>query len=281
MPMPTPVTLEPSGPEGGGLLAVARSLPSGWQRGVAFTDTSCLAPVVMGECPTGENLKPGNRPEAVAEFRPYSVIMAVECTTFGGYSVESVSGGELDRTREYALARELLTGEVSARDRNPSAILTGGGSYLGNPSLQSEATDLGAGFTSVTAMLACLEQNLAEATSGRGGVLLSGPALATWLFKESLLWRDGARWRTVTGNPVIVSGGFDGRAPGDTAPPDPTDPLHLYAASNVWASVGERATYADVDRGVNTATSRSEDVGLAVFSPCAVFAAASTVALAC
>lgn len=281
MPMPTPVTLEPSGPEGGGLLAVARSLPSGWQRGVAFTDTSCLAPVVMGECPSGDNLKPGNRGEAVAEFRPYSVIQAVECTTFGGYSVETVAAGELDRTRDFAIARELLTGEISRRDRNPNAILADGSPYMGNPSLQSEATDLGAAFASVTAMLACLEQNLSEATSGRGGVLFAGPALATWLFKESLIWRDGVRWRTATGNPVAVSGGFDGRAPDDTAAPVATDPLHLYAASNVWANVGERATLSDVDRNVNTGTARAEDLGLAVFSPCAVFAAASTVALAC
>lgn len=280
MPMPNPVTLEPSGPEGGGLLAVARSLPSGWQRGVAFTDTSCLDPVVLGECPSGTNLKPASRGEAT-EFRPVSVVMAVECTTMSQYPVESVATGELDRVRDFALAREMLTGEASLRDRNPDAIDMDGNPYMGNPSLQSEATDLGAAFASVTAMLACVEQNLSDATSGRGGVLLSGPALATWLFNASLLWRDGARWRTVTGNPVIISGGFDGRAPDDTGPLAQGEPLHLYGVSNVWASIGERRVYSDTDRSVNTDTSRAEDLGLAVFSPCAVFAAASTVATAC
>lgn len=281
MPIPTPVSLEPSASFGGGLLTTSRPLPSGWQRGIAFTDYNCLQPTVMGECPSGTNLKPASRGEAT-EFRPVSVIMAVECTTMGAFSeVESTATGELDRTRDFAIAREMLTGAASARDRNPNALDLNDDEWLGNPSLQSEAVDLGAAFTSVTAMVACLEANLAEATSGRGGYLLVGPALMTWLKAEDLVWRDGARWRTANGTTVIASAGFDGRAPGASPAPDTGDPLYAYAVPDVFAGVGERATYSDVDRSVNTETSRSEDIALAAFSPCAVFAAASTTATAC
>lgn len=280
MPIPTPVSLDPSTAFGGGLLTTSRPLPSGWQRGIAFTDTNCFLPTVMGECPSGSNLKPAQRGEAT-EFRPVSVIMAVECTTMGGSVTEGMATGALDSTREYALAREMLTGEASTRDRNPRAIDLNGDEWMGNPSLQSEAVDLGAAFTSVTAMVACLEQNLAAATAGRGGYILVGVGLATWLKSEDLIWRDGARWRTATGATVIVSAGFDGRSPADTVGPAAGDPLYAYAVADVWAGVGERAVYSDVDRADNTETSRAEDIALGAFSPCAVFAAASTVATAC
>lgn len=194
---------------------------------------------------------------------------------------EGISTGGLDRTREFAIAREMLTGAASARDRNPRAIDLDGNPWLGNPSLQSEATDLGAAFASVTAMLACLEQNLAEATAGQGGYILVGPALITWLKSEDLIWRDGARWRTAHGTTVIDSAGYDGRAPGDAGPPAAAAPLYAYAVADVWAGVGQRAVYSDVDRSDNTETTRSEDIALTAFSPCAVFAAASTVATAC
>jgi hypothetical protein len=281
MASPVPVTLDPSPPTGSGLLSAARPLPTGWQRGIAFTDNSCLPPVVMGECPSGTNMKPGNRGEATM-FRPVSVVMAVECTTMGAFSAtENTAAGELDRVRDFALAREMLTGEASARDRNTSALDLDGNSWGGNPSLQSEASDLGATFGTVAEAVACIEQNLAEATSGRGGLLFIGDALATYLFAARTIWRDGARWRTAGGNSVIVSGGFDGRAPTDTAAPIDNDPLYIYAVSNIWGAVGDRIEFSDINRAVNTETSRAEDLGLVAFSPCAVFAAASTAATAC
>ena len=271
--MPIPVELD-LGASVGGWLASARPLPTGWQRGIAFPDTACLAPVSMGECPTGSNLKPGQRTDT-AEFRPFSVIMAVECSTIGGYDVKAAAANGLLQTADYAIASELLTGAASARDINPDPDISP------NPSLVGTATTLGAGFASVAGAVACLEQELMAATFGRGGVLLVGADMATWLLDERVIWRDGARWRTASGNLVIVSAGFDGRAPGATAPPDPTDPLYIYATAGVWAGVGTADSVDDVNRSVNTATSRAEQFALAAFSPCAVFAAASTAAVKC
>lgn len=271
MAFPIPVDLTPTGVPGG-LLTVSGSLPTGWERGVSFLDTYCLAPTVMGECPRGTNLKPTQRPTADT-FRPVSLIQAVECSTLGGLNVSGVAGSALDRTRSFALARELLTGAASARDATDP-------SYA-NPSLVGMATDLGAAFATVAAALECLEQHIGEATAGQGAVILASPALATALLAERVVWRDGARWRTAWGSTVVVDAGFDGRAPDATAGPAAGANPYLYAVADVWASVGSRDTYADVDRAVNTARSRAEDIGIVAFPTCAVFAAASTAVTVC
>ncbi len=275
MPIPIPVDLDLGAPAPGGLLASARVLPVGWQSGISFTDTACLLPVVMGECPSGVNLKPGQRAEATT-FRPVSVIQAVECTTLGGFDTALVADSALPQTVDFALAFELLTGTASGRDFNPNAQDPGG-----NPALVNTATDLGSFAVSgggLAAAVACLEQTLAEATGGRGGVLFAGADMATWLLDERIIWRDGARWRTASGNPVIISGGFDGRAPvadGTGTAPAEGEPLYLYGTAGVWAGTGEQQTYSDVDRSVNTVTSRAEQIALIAFTPCAVFAAAA------
>lgn len=271
--MPIPIAVEPDwGTPSGGLLTSVRSLPEGWQRGISFTDPSCLSPTVMGECPTGADLKPSSRPD-IATFRPVTLIQAVECSTMGGTNVADLAGQALDRTRDHALARELLTGAASARDAAEVANE--------NPSLVGSAIDLGNEFESLTQALACLEANLAEANSGRGGYILVGPALVTHLKDQGLIWRDGSRWRTAAGSLVIVSSGFDGRAPGTASAPDAGAPLYLYAVTVLWGGVGTRDVYGDVNRADNTATARAEDVALAAFSPCAVYASATATTAAC
>ena len=272
MPSPIPVTMAQPPASGEGLLTQALPLPDGWTRGgVAFLDSNCLLPTVMGPCPEGTDLKPTDRAGS-EEFRPVSLIQAVECSTMGGLDVSSLSQEELARTAPYALARELLTGAASARDSSPTQA---------NPSLVGEATSLGGDFTSVAAALACLEQALGDANAGRGGVIAAPIGFATQGLAERVLWRDGARWRTVNGTPLIISAGFDGRAPDTATPPAEGDPLYAYATTAIWAGVGQVDTYPDVDRAVNTAAARAEQIALAAFSTCAVFAAASTTAAAC
>lgn len=273
MASPVPVTMTQPSPMGEGLLAQALALPDGWQRGgISFEDPNCLAPTVMGQCPDGEGLKPTARVES-AEFRSYEIIQAVECTTMGGTDVLSLAGDELERTRSFALARELLTGAASTRDTQAEVDP--------NPTLVGTAADVGADHATVAASLGCLESALADLNSGRGGVILAPIGWATQALAERVLWRDGARWRTVTGAPVIISGGFDGRGPGAAAAPAAGDPLYAYATTAVWAGIGRADTIADINRGINTSSARAEQVALAAFSPCAVVAAASTAATAC
>ena len=268
--MPLPIPVDPDwGAPVGGLLAQARSLPAGWRRGVAFLDTSCLSPVTMGECPTGDQLKPGQGTEST-EFRPVSLIQAVECSTMGGVDVSALSGEALDSTRNYALSHELLTAEASRRDAS--------GGRPGNPAL-TDAVDLGDSYATVADALACLETNILTTNSDRGAVIFVGPTLLTKL--KGSLWRDGQRWRTAMGSLVIASSAFDGRAPGSDSAPEAGDPLYLYGTTTVWAAVGERASFEDVNRANNTATSRTEDLALVAFAPCALYAAASPAAVAC
>jgi len=275
MATPVPVTMTQPSPASEGLLSQALALPDGWQRGgITFIDPNCLSPVVMGQCPSGEDLKPTQRANSFA-FRSYDLIQAVECSTMGGLNVAGIADAEGQRTASFALARELLTGAASDRD-NPEG--------QENPALVNTATDVGADFGSVAAALGCLEASLNAANSGRGGVVLVSIGFATQALAERVLWRDGARWRTVTGAPVIIDAGFDGRAPvadGTGVPPADGAPLYAYATTAVWAGVGSADTFADVNRAVNTAAARREQVAMAAFSPCAVFAAASTAATAC
>lgn len=270
MPLPIPVTMDSGLTPAGGLLALSRSLPDGWERGISWADASCTLPVAMGECPTAPDLKPVQR-TVTETFRPVELIQSIECSTLGGFN-GGVAGPALDATRDYALAVELLTGAASARDAATPANA--------NPSLVDSAVDLGA-FDTLMAAVACLDQRLAVATGGRGGYLLAGVDMATYLLAGRLIWRDGARWRTAAGSTVIVSAGFDGRGPGDTAPPAAGDPLALYAVANVWAGIGSRSILFDVDRADNTATERAEDVAMVAFSTCAAYAATSAEATSC
>lgn len=272
MATPVAVTMTQPSPSSEGLLTQALALPDGWLRGgIEFLDPNCLSPVVMGQCPSGEDLKPTQRAGSVA-FRSYDLIQAVECSTMGGLDVSALAGTEGPRTASFALARELLTGAASVRDNQAGEE---------NPSLVDEATDLGAEFTTVAASLGCLESRLNAANSGRGGVILASIGWATQALAERVLWRDGARWRTVTGSQVIIDAGFDGRGPGDVAAPAAGDALYAYATTAVWAGVGPADTFADVNRSINTSSARREQVAMAAFSTCAVFAAASTAATAC
>lgn len=272
--MPTPIPVELDQPAASSVLvAASRPLPAGWQRGISFRDLTCTTPVVMGECPTGENLKPTQRSAGTATFRPVTLISALECSTLDNQTDwRAVSGAELDRVRDHALASELLTGAASARDA--------GGEGHENPALVSEAVNLGDTATTLAQALGCLETAILTENSGRGAVLFMPVSVLWQAAADDLLYRDGARWRTPMGNLVIASEAFDGRAPvasGSGTAPEPADKLYVYGTTAVYAGIGERFTIADVDREVNTAHARSEDIALAAFEPCATFAVGTPV----
>jgi hypothetical protein len=59
------------------------------------------------------------------------------------------------------------------------------------------------------------------------------------------------------------------------------DQLWIYGTSAVWAGVGVGRMLGDVDRANNTATARDERIALPVFTPCATFAAGSSIDTEC
>lgn len=268
MVSPSPVVMDYGAPRPGGLLASARSLPAGWERGISWADTTCTMPVAMGECPTGPDLKPA-QPVQVEAFRPVELIQTIACTTLGG-GPQNLAGVALDQTRDFALSREMLTGEASQRDApDPSRA---------NPGLVDVADSFGE-FPFLAQAVACLDARMGG--TGRDVFLLAGFDMATYLLANRLMWRDGARWRTGAGSTVIVSAGFDGRAPGATTGPTAGEAIFLYAVANVWAGIGSRTLLTDVNRADNTATERAEDIALVAFPTCAVGAASSAEATSC
>lgn len=294
MAIPVPVELDRCAPGvTGDFLSSTCPLPEGWRRGISFSDTSCLTPTVMGECPPRDCPPPGLKEAQRAEmatFRPVSLISAVECSTFGGIDVQAVADDVITTRAGYALARELLTGQAQHRDAN---LAVEGDPF--NPTLQGSALNVGDSFVDPLFAIGCLEQAIADTTGGLRGYILIGPEIAMQLMPY--LYRDGGRLYTPAGTRVIVDGGFDGRAPGEESPGDSPgdcvpwnttgapglgDQLYIYATSGLWAGVDAQGlTRGDVNRQDNTATARDERQGLAVFTPCSTFAAGSGVDKAC
>lgn len=274
--MPTPVPVELDQPlAGSGLLAQSRPLPEGWQRGIKFLDVSCFDPAVMGECPSGEDLKPTERADAV-EFRPFEVIQAIACSTLDNRTDwDALTAAELERTKDFAIARELLTGVARNRDLGPDSAEVN--------ALVNTAGQVGSTFTSLATALGCLETQVLNSNAGRGATLYMPVSVAWQAMADSLLYRDGARWRTVTGSTVIISSGFDGRGPSSidaTAPPAEGSELYVYATTTVWAGTGSTSVLHDVNRAVNDVNSRAEQNALVAFDPCSAWAVETPV-LAC
>lgn len=271
MPLPVPVELDwPQ--SGSGLLAQSRSLPEGWTRGISFLDVGCLTPFAVGECPTGTDLKEAQRADAVV-VRPVQVGQAIECSGLDNRTDwGAVAGGSLDRTRDYGLTSELLTGLASRRD----ASADGGD---GNFALVNGET-IGAQAAPSIA-LACLEKAILSATADAGAVIFVPVEVGQALVTANALIREGARWRTAAGSLVIISAAIDGRTPvaygEESAAPEPGDELFIYGTAAVWAATGTRDTLLDVDRSVNTKAARAEDVALVAISPCSTFATETTV----
>lgn len=274
--MPTPVPVELDQPlAGSGLLAQSRPLPEGWQRGIRFLDLSCEAPVVMGECPSGENLKPTQRGD-MFEFRPFEVIQALSCSTLDNRTDwDALSSAELERTKDFAISRELLTGVARNRDLGPESLPVN--------ALINQAGVVGSTYDDLATALGCLETKVLNRGAGRGVTLYMPISVAHQAMADSLLWRDGARWRTVTGSTVIISAGFDGRPPSnieDTAPPVEGTGLYVYATTSVWAGTGSTTVLHDVNRSINDVNARAEQNALVAFDVCSTWSVETPV-LAC
>lgn len=269
MVLKTRVNLTPPTRPAGGLLRAARPVPDGWGRGVTFTTTSCVGPFTVGTCPDGPGLKPAARPSGPHEFASFTVGAALECSTLGrDYSPEIAAQETADVIREFAVARELLTGDASARDAGPGEV--------GNVSLAGDVTHTLSSGGDVETALACIEQVAAETLFGRQVFVHMPPAVAVVAAAARVIRREGARWLTPSDSIVVVSPGYDGRAPGTSAP---ASSYWIYATGEVYATTGSRTTTQDVDRSVNTDTARTEDQAVAVFDPCFVAAADSGVSV--
>ena len=262
MSLPRSVQLPSPGASAAGLLQQALPLPSGWERGISFAQTGCLAPFVVGECPSADDLKAAQRPGAAVTFRPVQVGQAVECSTLSGADPVD-AGALLDVTASDALEAELYAATASTRDKPPDPA-------LGNPSLSTSITsDLG-DLDDVVQAVGCAEQTAAGLVHGRRLWVHLSVAAAAAAAAAQVIWRDGTRWRTTYGSTVLIS-------PNLVAPAGTVTSLPVFVTLPVYAGLGQRQVLQDVDRTVNTATWRVEDIGLVAFDPCVVVIAGTGV----
>lgn len=185
-----------------------------------------------------------------ATFDAFAVVEALECSTLGRTDLATFAAGSLDVVREYAVAREFITGDAS-----------------GNPSLAT-ATDLGAAADPIAA-LACLEQRIANDLFGRLGFVHVPPAVATYLKSGFAIesFDNGRTYRTASGNMVVISAGYDGRVPGG-GDPNPGDNMYIYATGEVYAAFGMREMLDATERTQNTSHVIAEDAAVVAFDPC-------------
>jgi hypothetical protein len=239
----------------GGVLASARDLAAAvdggqWVRGVKFTGDGCIAPIIRDACvDVGAQSDDASRPDlAAAEWHPIEIRQGAECSALGNdpEGQAELAGRRLDATREWAVGRMLQVGLASSP----------------NPNFTDDAAVV-ASAVSPSEGLACLDQEAANALYGMPAVIHASPLLAGHLLAANVLWRDGTRWRTAAGSIVIVSPGYFG--------------VSLFATAEVFAASGFRTPLSGVERTQNTLTAWADEVALAVFDPCWIGEAATTV----
>ena len=241
--LPTTVELPPAEAPTQGVLASARQLDGEWWRGVKFRTDGCAEPTLQGPCPAdvaGSPIRPDE-----ATFWPVAIRQGASCSALSGTDVELVASRRLDWSREWAVARELQTGFWSDRDAPPGAD--------GNPSLAGGVV-VEAGNHAPTRALALLEQAGSNQLHGQRLFLHSSPLIASFLLEAGTIWRDGRRWRTVLGNVLVVSPGYQG--------------VDLYVTGEVFAATARREVLLEHDRTVNDSIAWADEVGIAVFDPC-------------
>lgn len=246
MPLTQAIDLPAPTRAGGGLLGAARPLPAGWERGVTFSDTWCLAPqpwpFCIGEVSPSDSPgeKQASSPEAPAEFEPVGIVAGVNCSTLSPGDSQETATQVLLATADYRLGVELATAPIT-----------------GNPSL-SEGTPVTAGGAGLCEALATAEATVADILQGRLAYVHVTWGDLTRLVCAQAIWRDGARWRTAAGNLVVASAGYAFHG-------------EIHVTGEVFASTSPIDTRSDIDRQINSTEAYAEQLGLAAFAPCANF----------
>lgn len=236
----TRVVLPSVARRGGGLIASSSPIPDDvpWTRGLTFVSDGCLIPERHGPCETIINPGPDTPGEA-PRFDPVLIRQGVRCTALSGFDLGQMAGDAIEQTAEWALGREFQTGTAT-----------------GNPNLEDASVVTGAG-PEVTHALGCLEEAALGVSGGRPVFIHVPPAVSAHLPRT--VERIDGILRTAAGSIVVVSPGYTGS--------------QIWATGEVWAAVGFPSAEARLDRSDNTDEGWADEVGIAVFDPCFIFAA--------
>jgi hypothetical protein len=184
----------------------------------------------------------------VQTFAPTTVRQGVSCTTLSGTNAGDLATARIEATREWAAGHILETGDHTTHVVDDTEV--------DNPAL-ADATDLEVGPASPIDALACLEQAAADNLFGSPAFIHASPLVGTHLLAANAIWRDGRRWRTASGNVLVVSPGYSGS--------------EMYVTAEVFSASGQQQVTdpaRSIDRSVNLMESWADELVLSVFDPC-------------
>lgn len=220
----------------GGVLDVALPAPEGWERGLAIQFYGCGEPILRDKCITAIDVP--HRPTA-AEFGIFPIEQGSTCSTIGRTDNADHARQRLEQTSEWALGRELQTGQASP----------------GSPSL-NDATVLGTvDLADFTTAVGCLEQAAADAGFGARW-LLHAPVRAAGYLAERRLLVDG---RSPTGAQWVISPGYEVQGP---------TTIRLWVTGTVWAAVDDIIVADTPDWQQNSGLAMAMRGGIVAFDPC-------------
>lgn len=220
----------------GGVLDVALPAPEGWERGLAIQFYGCGEPILRDKCFTA--IDEPARPTA-AQFGIFPIEQGSTCSTIGQTNNSEHAQRRLEQTSEWAVGRELQTGQAS-----PDSPSLNDADVLG--------TIAGADFKTA---VGCLEQAAADLGFGARW-FLHAPVRAAAYLKEPLLLEDGF---SPSGAPWIISPGYE---------PQGATTVRLWATGPVWAAVDDIIVHDTPDWQRNSGLAMALRGGIVAFDPC-------------
>ena len=195
------------------------------------------------------------RGDRFVSVRPFGILATDECSTVG-FSVEDRKARvtrQLELVTQKSVEAEFWGGVYRGAWEAEQALLSGApeGSFPAGQSYLSRSDTEVLGDTATTSQspkvgLALLEQGLADRGPGYEGVIHMSPLVAS-MFAGVLEPGEDGKLRTMSGHRVAVGAGYDGRGPGQTAPPSAfahwmyaTGPMFVVLGSKELITVNEQ-----------------------------------------
>lgn len=243
--------------------------PARWENGFWLLPNCGTGEGAWVPCPEpgDEKVRP-DAPEAI-EWSPIQHYASFECSTFGFESVAFRQRAEqaLARVLARRVETEFWTGALAqaASYDNP---------YLASP----DAEEIDGGIEqSLQEGLRLLQQALGDCLGDEPGDIHAPRRLVTAWQEHRLIEReviDGVvHLHDLYGNRVIAGSGYDGRGPGDIAPPADDTLLWAYGTAPTYHVLGDVTVVPDevgqaLDRGSNDEWWLAERVAGAVWAGC-------------
>lgn len=244
--------------------------PNRWEQGFQFLPNCESGSGVWLPCEVDPDGKAVPAASDAVVWEPTEFYAGFRCSTWARDRLDMEARGvdALARSIDADLEYEFWTGEAAQDAGNDNPYLAAAGATL----VQS------GNEVAVNQALALLQQALADCLGSEPGTIHAPRHLVS-------LWEDlygvhrdvdadgVVRLYDTFGNTVIGGAGYDGRGPGEAAPPADDTLLWAYATGPTYHLLGEVQVYADeewmvLDRETNDELWRAERVAAAVWNGC-------------